>query len=142
MGCLGGAWGVGYQNNWTVQNDADLAGGVSQTRRLFLKSEHRFAYAQDPNIAIAHVSSSGMLRHSLMASEEAAQQEAQRLIGLYSVGRALYRVVVKSALFSVEIGQTIRLTYDRWDLHDGKNFVAVGIEDDADTIATILTVFG
>ena len=54
----------------------------------------------------------------------------------------MYRVIVKNALFSVEIGQIIRLTYDRWDLRGGKNFVAVGIEDDADNIDTTLTVFG
>ena len=136
------AWGVGYQNNWTVQTDAELAGAVTQDRRLFLKSERRFVYAQSPSIAIAHASSSGMDRHSLMIGEAAAEQEAQRLIGLYSFGRAIYRVVVKNALFSVELGQTIRLTYDRWDLHGGKNFVAIGIEDDADRIETTLRVFG
>jgi hypothetical protein len=54
----------------------------------------------------------------------------------------MYEVVVKTALFSVRIGQTVRLTYHRWDLDGGKNFVVVGVTDDAIRVETTLVVFG
>lgn len=137
------AWGVGYDVNWTVQTNSDLAGGVTQARRAYLQSERRFAYAQDVDIALFHATSHGApLRESFFSDSASAQAEAQRLIGLYSYGRTFYEVVVKNALLSVHIGQTVRLTYHRWDLDGGKNFVVVGVADDADRVETALTVFG
>lgn len=137
------SWGVGYDVNWTVQTSSDLAGGVTQTRRAYLQSERRFAYAQDLDIALFHATShSAPLRESFFASSAIAQAEAQRLIGLYAYGRTFYDVVVKNALLSVHIGQTVRLTYHRWNMDGGKNFVVVGVADDADRIETALTLFG
>jgi hypothetical protein len=54
----------------------------------------------------------------------------------------MYEVVVKTALFSVRIGQTVRLTYHRWNLDGGKNFLVVGVADDADRVESVLLVFG
>lgn len=137
------SWGVRYGINWTVQMASDLATGVSQSRRLFLEDEGRYAYAQSSDIALFHRSSSGApLRQSLFLSQENAQKEADRLLALYSYGRALYRVKVKNALFSMEIGQTARILYDRWDLKGGKNFVVVAIADDADRTTTEFLAFG
>jgi hypothetical protein len=137
------SWGVGYGRNWTVQSSSELAAGVSQERRQFLESESRYAYAQSTTIALAHSTSSGApLRQSLFRDQSAAAIEATRLLGFYGLGRAMYRVSVKTALFSVELGQTIRITYNRWDLEGGKNFIAVGIEDSADVGETELLLFG
>lgn len=137
------SWGVGYQINWTVQHSSDLAAGVTQARRTFLEAEYRYAYAQDPAIALAHATSSGApLRSSLFLDVADAEDEAERLIAFYALGRAMYRIVVKTALFSVEIGQTVRVLYDRWDLGGGKNFVVIEADDDADAVTTELLVFG
>jgi hypothetical protein len=137
------SWGVGYALNSTVQANADLAGAVTQERRTYLQAERRYAYTQNSNIALFHATSRGApLRESYFVDAAVAQAEAERLIGLYAYGRALYRVVVKSALFSVHLGQTVRLTYRRWGLDGGRNFVVVGVDDDADTVESGLTVFG
>ena len=137
------AWGVGYGVNWTIQTAADLAGAVTQTRRTYLQSERRFSYVQSPSIAEFHATSHGApLRDSFFASAAVAAAEAQRLLGLYSYGRALYEIVVKTALFSVHIGQVVRITYHRWDMDGGKNYVVVGVSDDADSVETTLLVFG
>ena len=137
------AWGVGYDVNWTEQHDSDLAGGVSQTRRTYLQSKRRFVYVQSPSIAQFHATSHGApLRESFFANAATAEAEAQRLLGLYAYGRALYEIVVKTALFSVHVGQTVRITYHRWQLGGGKNFVVVGVADDADRVETTLRVFG
>ena len=137
------SWSVGYQVNFTVQDAGELAGGVSSSRRLFLESERRWAIAQDPAIALAHTTSSGSPpRSSFFLAKAVAETEAERLLTLYTRGRALYRFVVKNALFSVEIGQTVRLTYPRWNLANGKHFVAVGVGYDADRVESEILVFG
>ena len=71
-----------------------------------------------------------------------AQAEAQRLNALYDYGRAMYQVVVKNALFSVHVGETVHITYRRWDLVSGKRFVVVRVDDDADRVETTLMLFG
>ena len=112
---------------------------VSQERRAFLKTERRYAYTQDTDIALFHATSAGApLRDSYFADASVAEAEAQRLIGLYNYGRAMYEVVVKNALFSVHVGETVHLTYHRWDLSGGKRFVVVGVADDADRVETTL----
>lgn len=137
------SWAVRYGINWTEQGDADLATGVTQERRLFLQQPGRYAYTQSTDIALFHRSSAGApLRQSLFLSQENAQEEAERLLALYSYGRALYRVIVKTALFSMEIGQTVRILYHRWDLDGGKNFRVLAISDDADRGSTEFLAFG
>lgn len=137
------AWGVSYQHNWTVQKGAEVAAGVSQARRQFLEAEDRHAYSSNAAIALAHQTSAGApLRPSLFHNAADAATEAARLIELYALGRALYRVVVKTALFSVELGQTVRLIYPRWNLAQGRSFVVLSVLDEADQRATELVVFG
>jgi hypothetical protein len=137
------SWGVGYAVNWTLQADADLAGSVTQERRQFLEQDRRYAFVSDANIALFHANSRGApLREAFFVNQADAEAEANRLIALYGYGRALYRIVVKNVLFSVEIGQTVHVTYARWNLTSGKLFVVVGIDDDADLVESTLTVFG
>ena len=138
-----GSWGVGYAKNWTVQKGGDLAAGVTQTRRTFLESEYRYAFTSNAGIALAHQTSSGApLRASLFVEQADAEVEAERLIGFYALGRAMYRFSVKTVLFSVEIGQTIRLIFPRWNLASGRNFVVLSVADDAATRRTEMICFG
>ena len=141
------SWGIGYQRNWTTQTGTDLAGGVTQERRAFLEAEYRYVYAQEPNIALQHFTSSGApLVSSLFIDKTVAETEAQRRIALYGLGRAYYRVIVPTALFSVEIGQTVRLISNKYGLTAGRNCVVVSIDDDAGSDTKLATtemlVFG
>lgn len=136
------SWGVAYQRNWTRQTSTDLATGVGPGRRAFLESEDRFVYAQSADIAQWHVTSGGTTRMSLFAAKEFAEEEANRLIAFYGRGRSYYEITVKTALFSVEIGQTIRITYNRWNLHSGRNFIVTAIQDDLNTARSVITIYG
>lgn len=136
-------WDVGYSKNWTIQSEGEIAAGVSATRKTFLESEYRHAYALNATISQAHATShTAPFRPALFVGSVGAQQEADRLIALYSYDRAMYRFAIKTALFSVELGQTIRIILDRYDLQNGRNFVVTEIYDDADTAETDLVVFG
>ena len=134
-------WGVGYAKNWTIQTSSELVTVVTQERRQFLESEFRYAYDSDATIALAHATSKGVYKGTLFLDADDAEAEATRLLTFYALGRALYRIVVKTALFSVHIGQTVRLTYNRWNLSSGRRGIVIGVEDDADTRETTILVF-
>lgn len=151
------SWQLGYARNFTVQSGSDLAIGVNQTQRQLYESEYRYAHSQNANIAIAHRTSKGITANTLFLDEAVAETEADRRMSLYGLGRSLYRVVVKDeralydvlldevlqhSLFGVRIGQTVRLSYSKWDLAGGKRCVVVGVQDDADTLQTTLLLFG
>ena len=137
------SWSVGYNVNFAVQTDADLAGSVTQARRQFLKTERRYGFASNSAVALYH-GAAGVApsRESFWLTQAEAENEAERLSDFYSYGRAMYSVIIKDALFSIEIGQVARITYNRFDLDAGKNFLIVGIEDDADRVQTEVTCFG
>lgn len=136
------SWGLGYDKNWTVQDSASIAAGVDAERKIYLGSESRFVYGQNAKVAVTHKTSRGVIRQSLFLQAADAATEAARLSELYGLGRAIYEVPVKTALFSVRIGETVRLTYPRWGLNQGRNFVVIGANDDGDTFSTDLVVFG
>lgn len=137
------AWEVAYERNWTVQAGSDVAAGVSQARRQFLEAEARYVSETSSAISLSHATSAGApSRPTLFHVKADAEAEALRLLEFYALGRALYRVTVKTALFSVEIGQTVRLVYPRWNLSGGRNHVAISIFDDADRRITEMLLFG
>lgn len=136
------SWSVEGVRNWTVQHSGDVATSVTQSRKRFLESETRQKTIEVPNVARAHPTSAVAIRASLFNFISQTEDEAIRLAGLYALGRTLYRLVVKTFLFEVEIGQTVRITYPRWNLSQGKNFVVVAVSDDTDSKETDIEVFG
>ena len=138
-------WEVGYQRNWTPQAQSELVEGVPDDRKAFLESEYRWVIRQDASIALAHrTSSSAPARRSLFNEQADAEDEADRLAALYSFGRSMYRVVVRSpaALFRIRTGETVRLQHSRFNLTQGRNFVVIAAHDDLATKTTELLVFG
>lgn len=137
------AWAVGYERNWTLQGSSELAAGVTQARRQFLESEYRWAFFTSTPIALNHRSSAtAPFREALFLNRADAEAEAERLAELYGLGVAQYRVRVKDVLFSVRIGDTARVIFDRWTLQQGRSFVVVAVSDDADRRETELVLFG
>jgi hypothetical protein len=122
-------WSVDGVRNWSVQRAADLAGIVTETRRRFLEAETRQASADVPNVAQAHLTSATTSRKAFFHFISNATDEAVRLATFYGLGRALYRVTVRGALFEIGIAETVRLTYPRWNLTQGRNFIVVGVSD-------------
>ena len=134
---------MGYQRNWTVQKGTELAAGVEQARRQFLEAEYRYVYATSSDIAQNHRTSRiAPLRPGLFVSKADAEAETTRLLQFYALGRRLYRFTVKTALFSVELGQTVRLRYPRWNLNNGRNCVVIAVADSAGRRETELRAFG
>jgi hypothetical protein len=136
------AWG----QNWTVQTDlgdpvpaADIAfareefrTAISSDAALSTRVQQAHPLAQDPEPVLAY-----------FASEADAIAEADRLMELYSrETRSLYSIKVKLQGFLHEIGDTIVVTYPRWDLHDGRQLRIVGFSEDTDERSVELKAFG
>lgn len=133
---------VGYQKNWTIQNN-DLAGIVTAERRQFLANDQRVAVSQDANLLKRHrLATDPELTTSYFSNEADAQAEAERLMSIYGAEREMYSVVLKTQPFVLDIGNIITLTYPRWTLTSGKQFVIIRISEDATDNKSEITVFG
>ncbi len=49
-----------------------------------------------------------------------AQAEADRRLDLFSATRSLYRLILLTRPYTLQIGDVIHVTYDRWDLTAGR----------------------
>jgi len=131
---------VTYKVNYTVQED--LAGGSSVGQRQFavepfrvavatdLTVKNRFKLADDPDPFF-----------SLYDSQADAQQEAQRLLDLFSEQHYLYEIVAKINVFDVAIGDVVFIQYPRWELTNGRKGRVVALTEDAERHEMAMTVF-
>jgi hypothetical protein len=79
---------------------------------------------------------------SYFAEEADAQDEADRLFELYSIGLNAYRFTLKNALFVHEIGEILNVTDSRLGLDNGRFLRIVGLSDDAGSMTTEVIGFG
>lgn len=127
---------VGYDKNWTVQN-SDVAGVVSDTRRLWLKDEERISFAEDTDILATWLNAGILDIPAVLADESDASTEASRRLTLRGVGRFVYTIEVEMEEYlGIRLGNTVELSYPRFDLNNGVNGLVVSINYDfnSDTI--------
>lgn len=138
---------VSYANNWTVQ--PQVRGGVDATRREMLSLPHSVASHSDTGLA-ATIAAAHLLAQDpdvvqgFFAVAADAVAEADRLLSLHgSAVRSLYVFTDKSGRgLTRKIGETILLTYPRFDLASGKLVVVVGINNDTTEGTVEITVWG
>lgn len=139
-------WRVAWGRNFTVQSDVDGGYGITADRVAFLAEAYRLAesdaaagaqirtnhlFAQDPQPVMAW-----------FRDQADAKAEADRRLALYATTAALYRVRLKAHPFVHEVGQTIQLTYPRWDLKAGRLLRIVALSEDTDEAVTEIVGFG
>jgi hypothetical protein len=132
---------VAYQRSWTVQTD--LAGAVSADRKAFVSESFRLSeassdairgdhpFAQDPDPIEAY-----------FANEADAQAEAARRLVLYGSARALYRATLPPRALQHNLGETIVITYPRWDLSTGRLLTIVEMTDDGKSNTVEVVAYG
>lgn len=131
-----------YRRNWTVQ-DSDIAGIVTDERRAFLKEATRLAEASDATVKQDHLLATDPDPvESYYAEESAASAEAQRLLSMYKKMRSLYRVIIKTVPFVLDVGDCVSITCPRWNLKTGKLLRIVSIIEDADDNYVEIQAFG
>jgi Concanavalin A-like lectin/glucanases superfamily len=140
-------WRMIYGRNWTVmtdlfgqvsQNDPAMADYLMSPYKLASTSESQsmqvlaeWPNAPDPNPI-----------ESYFALVIDAQNEANRLFQLYTIGLTAYRFTLKNALFVHEIGEIINVTDSRLSLDTGRYVRIVQLSDDVSSMTTEVIGFG
>lgn len=138
------AWRVvlGYQRAWTVMTDNELASQVSDSLRLFVRDEWRTQEHTDNVTHIRSLLAEDVRFNALLDSATDADEECQRRLDIHKVQREVYVARFKTQPFYLELGQTVRVSDARFRLNTGKNFVIIGMTEDAAASTVELTLWG
>lgn len=132
---------VGYQRNYTVQTD--IAGSVSAARVGFLAEQYRTADASSQAVKTDHpFAQDPDPVEGYFANQSDALAEATRLLNLYRRSAALYRILLDRQGFTTNLGETVSVTYPRWDLTLGRLMRIVQIAEDGKANTVELMAFG
>lgn len=135
-------WRVRYARNWTVMSDDEIAGAVASDKRTFFQREAGQAEDGDLPTAVIHPARSPAVVDTALVYETDAKAQARRLKWLYHRTRVLWRFRSKGVGFRGELGDTIRVKYDRFGMQSGRLGILVGIREDGASGETELTVLG
>ncbi len=133
---------VAWQQLGVAQSPDALAGSVSDADRAYYSQIARFSEANDSSVLTVHKLAQDKVTPGLFAASADADTEVTRLLALHKTLRDFYEVGVTDAMFEFNLGQIVKLTYARWDLSTGKNFLVVGISEIHELNETTLTLWG
>lgn len=134
-----------YAKNYTLQDRTALAAAVADERVAELKEAYRTVIAEDLDILLKHELSPEISRETLLIDPLDAQDEADRLLTLYSVRRDVFQLRVRlddQLTELLEIGNIVNLVYYRYGLSLGKNLLIIGLEVDYQLNRADLTLWG
>lgn len=118
---------VGYQPNYAVQA-TDIAGAVTTQRRQFLAQRFRISAASNEQLLSDFPQAKDPEPiGTTFALEEDANNESNRLMGLFGVKRNLYQLTTKLKAYRRKIGETGTVQHARYGLAAGKQAVVVGL---------------
>ncbi len=133
---------VRYGKNYTLQNASELS-GASQADVAFTAQEYRTVIAEDSAIKTQWPRSPEIVIDSLIAAEADAQNEADRLLTLYSELRDQYAMEVPTSIVTTRaIGEFVTVTYARFGLNAGKKFMVIGKKYNFERDTVVLTLWG
>lgn len=134
---------IRYQRNYATADANQLAGSATSQFIAFSEQQWRTATSEDPAVKARHLLAPELEFESLIDDADAAGDEADRRLGLYSVRRDRMRAPLKSEYAAeVDLGDVITLMVPRFDMTDGKDFVVLGMEEDYERGLTVLEVWG
>ena len=139
------AWRVvlGYRRNWSPQPADGLAGSLTDAQRQeYAAAERTTAAATSTGTRSLYRAARDLRLSTLLDDASAAEAETQRRLALYRTPREIQRREVARPLFQFKLGETHRLVENRFGLDGGKDFVVVGLAEDARRRVTTLTLWG
>lgn len=114
-----------YQRNYQVMTGG-LAASVSASDRAALEAAYLLTSASDPTILTGHpLAEDREPVENLFADKTDAQAEADRLLILFSSGRALWRVKLPRRALLLELGNVVEVSYPRFGLQGGRQMVVL-----------------
>jgi hypothetical protein len=111
---------VGYQRNYTVQND--FAAIVPAAQRTFAAEELRISKVEHQEVLSRHLMARDyLIDGGLFAAQADSDAEAQRLFELWGATvRRAYRVRLRPKAMPRDIGQVLELEHSRHGLTPAK----------------------
>lgn len=131
---------LGYARNYTVQ--ASTHGAVSEENKTRYAQEWRYVTKTDPSIKTTHVLAlEPDVKNTCLVDESEAYAEAERQLALHGVVRTTYSIDY-IGLTTLNLGEVVNLTYNRYGLNVGKNLYIVGITESMIARKTTLLLWG
>ena len=132
-----------HTRNYTPLSAGQLAGAVTAANAGFFNNEWRDEIATDSTIRVKHLLSAPLEFDTLLTSAADAATEATRRLNLYKAERDRFLVPVKSEyVVDLNLGDTITLEVNRYGMNSGRDFVIIGITENAESGVTELDVWG
>lgn len=120
---------VWYRKNYTKQTASEIAGSVSDVRRLFVENEERSVVSSE-NLAVVtkHPNAPIIEFHTLLTNESNAITANTRRNTIYSQERDWFRIRVPLTETSVirQLNDVVTIQVDRFRLNLGKKFRIMG----------------
>ncbi len=131
---------VAYAPAWVVQKEDELAGSVTEAQRSFVGQEYRTVVNEDRSVRTRNPQALDRVFYTALSDKADAEALLARLVRVYGTERKIYRVPTYGTLFRQYIGDTVRMTYPRFNIN--KNLSVVGISEDAESNQTTLELWG
>ena len=116
--------------------------GLGADIRTYLQQEYRTGTVQNATTLTHYPRARDVIRTFLHDLGANALTEAGRHRSLESFPRDTWVVRVWGHFLTFALGDTVTFAYPRFGLDAGKNFLVLGIEEDAETERTELTLWG
>lgn len=111
-------------------------------RVAFALREYRTVTSEDLSIQTKHPLSAELEFNTFISSEADAQDFADDILELRKVDRDTWTLYVNRQNYNVELGDTVTITYPRFGLQAGKNFIVKRLKRDSNVLYDEITLFG
>lgn len=115
---------------------------VDISRVSFAVREYRTVVSEDLSVQTRHPLAAELEFTSHASSSANAQVLADQILGLRKLDRDTWALSVNRQAQQIELGDTITLTYPRFGLQSGKNFIVKRLKRDSNELFDELTLFG
>jgi hypothetical protein len=122
---------VNHTRNFTVQRSDRVSTSTTASRRTFIENQNRTETNTVSSVQTAHPEAPTLEVATLLTTAANAATEAARLQTLYGADRDFYRVKLKTQPFTLELNDTVEITFARYNLTSGKKFRVIGLIEDA-----------
>lgn len=120
---------LGYCQNWTVQTN--IESGIPDEHRDLFKKEWLTVTRNDAAVAEAYrLHIAPEQEDTMLLVESDATGEADRRLNIRKTSHTVYQYDGFSEALSLELGQAVNVTTDRFGLSEGKLGIIVGLQPD------------
>lgn len=135
--------GVTYGRNWTPLGEDDVSEALSTEDRNRLIFPHEIIRRYSPEVRSRDRSAIvGPLIETYFKNSADALEVVTRVMALFRETRRRFRFATGRQGYLMDLGTIVNVTHPRLGLSSGRNFVVVGVRDDARRDRVELTIWG